>query len=178
MYKWPNGETLIPLIEKLLPKTNKHRILVAQDDGTKITLPPVYYALLNTGRLDISYGARDIRYTHNYFSCSSSKYTRARITLNIIDVRLNDLDYIFTPGYKNLSNKELLDWCMKQVKKGVILFTKLDQHLPLANLMVKYAKDMYFYCYLKEVETYDVININPKKQGKKELLPYLLRGNE
>jgi len=178
MYKWPNGATLVPLIRKLLPKLNNLQILVAQDDGTRTTLPPVYYALLETGRLAIHYRGRDVRYANNYMSCSSSKLTRARLKLNIIDVRLSNLDYIFTPGFKNLSNTDLLDWCMKQTKKGVILFTKLDKDLPLANLMVNYAKNMYFYCYLKEVETYDVMTINPKKQARKELLPFLIRGTE
>ena len=179
MYKWPNGNTCKTLLKKLFKKPqNTSTFLVAQDDGTKSFLPPMYYGLRETKNIKYTKYGRGIIYTDNYIACSSSSFTRARYKFNIIDFDVGKVDYIFTPGYKNLNNKELFDWCYPKVEKGLIIFTKLTDHLELAPLMIHYAKDMYFYCYLKDKKTYEVENLTPKKQHRTELVPTLRGGHE
>ena len=174
MYKWPNGETCRKLVKKVLEKNSKKFYLVSQDDGTRSTLPPMYYGLKASNLLHTFRPFQSIVYAKNYMSCSSSDFSRAKLHINILNVRYPDVDYILSPGFLDEQKTfQLYQWCRETAREGAIIFTKINSNLPLPTHLYHLKRDMYFYHYNFRTETKSIGEINLSKPSNKELLPFL-----
>jgi len=175
MYKFPNGETCKNILKKVLKKKYiDDKYLVAQDDGTKSTLPPVYYALSTLKRLDLHRVFPSVNYAQNYKSCSSSKFSRAKVKVNILDYRISPVDYIITTGFHNEEDTlELFNWAIPMATKGLLIFTKISELLPMPQKLVHFHNLMYFYYYDFIDDNYELLNTIKSKPNNLELLPFL-----
>ena len=175
MYKFPNGETCRKALKKVLRPKSDDIYLVSQDDGTKSSLPPIYYALSSLKRLHTVRLFPSVVYANNYLSCSCSQYSRAKVKVNILDYLINPVDYVITTGfYDDELTKVLFEWCSSMATKGLIIFTKATDILPIPQKLVHFHKLMYFYCYdFIDEDKYELHNSIKAKPNTLELLPFL-----
>jgi hypothetical protein len=175
MYKFPNGETCKKVLKNVLKKKYSDDIyLVSQDDGTRSTLPSIYYALSALKRLDLVRVFPSVNYVKNYKSCSSSKFSRAKVKVNILDYRISPVDYIITTGFHNEEDTlELFNWVVPMATKGLLIFTKVNKLLPMPQKLIHFHNLMYFYYYDFIDDTYELLNTIKSKPSNLELLPFL-----
>ncbi len=173
--KYPNGNTCKSAL-KQLKLQKKSSFLVVNDDGSRILLPSIYFALKELGLIwlqkDNSKLSYSTLYCQNYISTSNSQeFTRARHKLDYYSY-FDTFDYIIMPAFNGICKDDLIK-LEKESKKGYIIYgnnTRLEG-LPYNN-RVKINKASFLFN-IKGVKTKSTCEIKPCKTLNKQLIDHL-----
>ena len=167
MYFFPSGSTCKNALRNHLLGINLS-FLVAEDNGTKSLLPPIYFALNKLGLLRFREP-----YVLNYKSTSQNPTSRARLSFNILKCKVYS-DYIITPGFID-GNEELYNHCKKYSKQGFVIYSKSEPILEEnASTIVLLEKTKFaFYIFYNKQRPRKVLTVKKRKAHIQELLPFL-----
>jgi len=176
MYKFPNGNTCLQIIDRVIPKKNDLTYFVSQDDGTKVNLPPIYYALRFSKRLDTVLKGHATFYALNYLSCSDSAFSRSKIRVNILNTHIKPVNWVITPAFKSSEDNKLLEkWCKEHSLNGYIIYG--PDVFENTNYFYRLTKTLGF-SVINGLTTKKYKQIQMRKYATKELLPCLINQGE
>ena len=120
--KWTTGVNCVNILKKL--KLAKHRrYLVVNDDGSRSTKPPLFYAFTTLGMVKLYQPSIwSPYYSDNYFATSDSPFTRARYKLNYLDFYGGEFDYIFSPVLKETNQEKLIEKLDRESLLGYCIY--------------------------------------------------------
>ena len=178
-YSYPSGETCKAVFKFLLQSFSYcNSFLVAEDNGTKTLLPPVYYALWKSGKLC----KKDNGLVSNYIATSSLRTSRARLSFDLLNCFLS-ADIIITPCSPDLEYKDrLIEHCKKFAKIGFIIYSKVNDEklLPLSSKVVLVSNTAYAFYFIPISPlkfTRMAFVVSNKKAHKQETLSFLIQSS-
>jgi hypothetical protein len=166
-YHFPTGATCQYALKKKLIGVNLD-FLVAEDNGSRVLLPPIYYALWKN-----KYSKKVGNYVINYTATSINPNSRARYAFDLLNYNVS-ADYIITPGRKD-GNTKLIEHCDKYSRVGYVIYTKRNQEMEeLASQIINVDTIPFaFYVIYKKKRPLNVTTIKKRKNTRDELLPFL-----
>ena len=174
MQKYPSGESCKKAFKKINIK-KESTFLVAQDDGSKVYIPSVYYALKSLMLIKFC-SFNSTKFTQNYLSISDSKLSRSRFTFNYLDYYIDKkVDYVISTGFKDVKKTDqILEKGLRETNEGVIIYTRLTtKFYKRPNILIKVGEDFGFFCFLKASKSYKIYQIKKEPSSRGELMAFL-----
>ena len=170
--KFPNGTTCRNALKQLKLQKNSS-FLVVNDDGTRSTLPSMYYALKELSLLYLKKANSRLNfstlYCKNYVSTTNTLgFSRAKYKLDYFNF-YDTFDYIIIPAFEGIDTVKL----EAESKKGYIIFGSLERLKDLPyNKMVIVNKACFIFK-AKGVSTKSKCEVRSGKQSSKQLIDHL-----
>jgi hypothetical protein len=178
-YSYPSGETCKAAFNFLLQSFSCFEsFLVAEDNGTKTLLPPVYYALWKSNKLF----KKDNGLVSNYIATSSLYTSRARLSFDLLNCFLS-ADIIITPCSPDSEYRDkLIKHCKKFAKIGFIIYSKINDEklLSLSSKVVLVSNTDYVFYFIPiaplKIPRVSFVVPN-KKAHRQETLSFLIQSS-